>query len=93
MSLMQHMMNIAGFTPGKFGPAEIKVGFTVTKVEWHGCMATEREVIDTGEVVRHEMGSTGNMYHGVVVRYDERGERWEPLDHFRKVDGALEVWT
>jgi hypothetical protein len=57
-------------------------------------MATERHVEAVGDVIRHEPSPhNGGRYPGVIVRYDWLGEIWEPLAHFRKVNGELEVWT
>lgn len=91
MSLLQHVMNVAGFSPGTLGPAQIKPGFTVTKVEWHGCMATDRKEVDVGDVIEHRIQH--GRYGGVIVKYDQCGKRWEPYEHFRKVNDELEVWS
>lgn len=94
MSLMDHAMNILGACRASFKPSDIKAGHTVTKVEWHGCMAIERKVVDVGEILWHQASLHNNgRYPGVVVKYDKRGQTWEPCDHFRQVNGELEVWT
>lgn len=90
MNILQHAMKVGGFEIGTFSERDIKPGFTVTKVEWHGCMATERKEVDVGDVVKHD---PHNGYPGVVVRWDKGGYQWEPLSHFRKVNDELEVWT
>lgn len=94
MNLLQHAMNIFGAGGGWFHPADIKPGFTVTKIDWCGCMATDRRWMDTGEIIRHQPSPhSGGKYPGIVVRWDHGGECWEPLQHFRKVNGELEVWS
>lgn len=94
MSLMDHAMNILGACQGEFSKADIKPGFTVTRICWDGCMATNRRVEAVGDVVRHAPSPHNDgRYPGAIVRYDRIGERWEPLAHFRKVDGELEVWS
>jgi hypothetical protein len=94
MSLLDHAMNILGVASGNFTIAEIKSGFTVTRVQWDGCMATDRKEVDIGKVIKHMSSPHNNgKYRGVLVKYDGRGEQWEPLAHFRRVDGKLEVWT
>lgn len=90
---IQHAMNIAGFCPAIMTLP--KPGHTVTRVDWRGCMATERHVEDTGDLLRFEdrklYGGRGPT-RGVVVQYDKLGERWEPLDHLRIVNGNAEIW-
>lgn len=91
MSLMDHALAVAGLR--NLSPVEIKPWFTVTKVGWRGCMADVRREEDVGDVVRHEMKKLNDgWHHGVVVRWDRLGERWEPLTHFRLVGDELEVW-
>lgn len=56
-------------------------------------MATDRRVIDVGEVIRHApLPHDNGKYLGVIVKWDKSGEHWEPLQHFRQVNGELEVW-
>jgi hypothetical protein len=88
MSLMDHVLNLFG--PGGLKPSDIKPGFTVTKIDWRGCMATDRRVDDVGDLVRL---LDHGRYAGAMVQYDKSGLQWEPLDHFRRVNGELEVWS
>lgn len=93
MNLMQHAMNIGGF--GKRGDLNIKPGFTVTWVQWDGCMATIRNEVDHGEVIQASAPSLhdNGKYPGVIVLWEKGGKQWEPLDYFgRSKGGELEVW-
>lgn len=91
--LLQHAMNVSGLVGG-LDPGKIKSGLTVTKVEWHGCMAHRRCVVDIGTVVCQAPSPHGNgRWAGAVVRWDRAGVQWEPFDHFRMVDDELEVWS
>jgi len=93
MSLMDHILNVAGFGPGTFEAADIKSGHTITKIDWDGCMANVRKEIDTGDIVRHAPSPHSNgRYPGIIVKWDKKGERWEPLQHVRRVNGAWELW-
>lgn len=89
MSLLDHAMNILG-VGGGLSLGDIRWGYTVTKVEWDGCMANVRNEVDVGTVVRHfKKGG----YDWVMVDYDKRGMVHEPAAHFRRVCGELEVWS
>lgn len=91
---LDHAMDIFGVSKGTFSPSDIKPGYTVTKVQWDGCMATERTEIDIGEVIKHQPSPHNNgRYPGVLIKYDICGVQWEPMAHFRKVNGSLEVWS
>lgn len=91
MDLLQHAMDILGVGSDQtFTASDIKPGYTVTKVEWNGCMAERREEVDIGYVVRHVFR---NSYQWVIVNYDERGMVEEPLAHFRRNNDELEVWS
>lgn len=94
MTLLDHAMNIAGFTQGELKLSRVTPGRTVTKVDWRGCMATERCEIDIGEVVRLAPSPyAAGRYQGLIVLYDKMGELWEPAAHLREVNGALEIWN
>lgn len=91
--LMQHTMNIFGATKGFFQLDDIKCGMRFEKIQWNGCMATDRDVIGHGVIIRAKPSPHNNgKYAGFTVRYQEDGERWEPADHFRFVGGKLECW-
>jgi hypothetical protein len=53
-------------------------------------MATVRTEVDVGDLIRYEKRG---RYDGMIVKYDRDGERWEPLDDMRVVNGAVEVWS
>ena len=91
--LMQHAMNILGAIKGFFQLSDIKSRMCFEKIQWNGCMATERDVIGHGVIVCASPSPHNNgKYAGFKVRYQEV-ERWEPADHFRFVDGKLECLT
>lgn len=91
--LMQHAMNVGGFCkPLKRLPS---AGSTIVKVEWNGCMATTRCEVDIGDIIRYEakqIYGSSKPVDGIIIQWDKRGERWEPLDHLRLVNGAAEIW-
>ncbi len=86
MSLIDHAINILG---GNILSKKPSVGITVTRIRWDGCMANVRVVEDVGDLVRYE---NHGKYEGIIVNYDKDGERWEPLDYVRNVNGETEVW-
>jgi hypothetical protein len=95
VSLFTHALNIGGFglPPVLRMP---RAGHTVTRVQWDGCMATERNGQDVGDLVRYEsrvLVGIPRSIDGMVVKYDKLGEQWEPLAHLRMVDGSAEVWV
>lgn len=89
MSLIDHAMHLLG-VGGGLSLGNIRRGDTVTKVEWDGCMATERKERDIGRVVVHVKVQG---YDFVEVLYAKRGLVQEPASHFRKINGELEVWS
>jgi hypothetical protein len=93
-NLMDHALNIFGATTGgTFRPNDVKAGAPIKLVQWDGCMATERNEVDEGRVVRHAPSPHNNgKYPGIVVAWSKRGQRWEPLDYVRRAGGKWEVW-
>lgn len=94
MSLMDHVMNIVGNCP----PIKImpKMGWTIVKVEWEGCMATNRVEVDIGDILGYGIQKLVGSFDpvpGIWIEYDKRGTRWEPLDRLRVVNGAAEIWS
>lgn len=94
--MLAHAMNIlGGVGPKTLGVKEslalLAPGVTVTRIDWRGCMATDRRVEAVGQVVRHAMHE--GRYPGIVVRYPD-GEKWEPLAYVKFVgpEKVVEVW-
>lgn len=70
----------------------------VTRVDWRGCMATERHVEKEGTLIgrakRQLFGGGDKWYDGIIVRYLDGTEQWEPLARVRFAgkDHEVEVW-
>ena len=97
-SLLDHAINIAGFG-GTLTEDDMKKylweGCTVTKISWDGCMATTRNVVARGHVVRLALSPWDKKTQGVYVQYDgEPKATWESLARFFFVGIAkdAEVW-
>lgn len=73
----------------------LRKGRTVTRVDWRGCMATERHVEKVGKILWRESKQLNDdkWYDGIVVEYDGNPQ-WEPLDNVRFVGKKheVEVW-
>lgn len=75
----------------------LRPGRQVTRVDWRGCMATERHAEKVGTLkYREQRKLNDNKYwDGIVVRYDgDDYDQWEVLDRVRFVGKTrdVEVW-
>lgn len=69
----------------------------VEKVQWDGCMAHIRNVIDSGRIVSREKQRRGQPIEGFYVQYEKSGLQFEPAAHLRIIGKwphrKLEFWN
>jgi hypothetical protein len=91
--LMAHVMNLTGHS-GTLTKDQLlrrlNPGISITKIVWDGCMATVRREIGRGVILRIE--KKDNKYDGVIVRWTDGCEQWQPLDYIRIAGDNVEVW-